>query len=206
MKAMIQFTETAKTKVLEFMKGAGKEGIALRMAVKSKGPKGFIYDFQLEEYQGERPSDVIVREGGFATRIDPESAKFLKGATVDWVEKDGAYGFAVQNPNNPNPPDSEDALKQTIIDALRTVFDPEIPVNIYDLGLIYEINIDEAKMATVRMTLTAPNCPAAEQLPQEVESKTKGVPGIKDAKVVLVWEPPWDKEMMSESAKLELGI
>src|SRR5438046_146380 len=115
---MIQFTENAKKKIQEFMKGTGKEGIALRVTVKSKGASGFVYDFQLEEYQGERPNDVIVREGGFASRIDPESAKYLKGATVDWVEKEGNVGFAIQNPNSPTPP-AGDALHQNLVDVLK---------------------------------------------------------------------------------------
>ena len=97
-------------------------------------------------------------------------------------------------------------LQEQIVEALKLVYDPEIPVNIYDLGLIYKIEIGEEKKATVTMTLTAPNCPAAEQLPLDVENSTKSVPGITEAKVILTWEPPWDKEMMSEAAKLQLNL
>ncbi len=97
-------------------------------------------------------------------------------------------------------------LRQQVIQALRTIYDPEMPVNIYELGLIYEVKADEAGFVSVRMTLTAPNCPVAGSLPPEVESKIKSVPGVTGAKLDLVFDPPWTKNMMSEAAKLELGI
>ena len=97
-------------------------------------------------------------------------------------------------------------LKNAIIDQIKTVFDPEIPVNIYDLGLIYEINVDEKGHAEVIMTLTSPACPVAGSLPGEVEEVVMGVDGVEDAVVELVFDPPWDKEMMSEEAKFELGF
>ena len=97
-------------------------------------------------------------------------------------------------------------LKNAIIDQIKTVFDPEIPVNIYDLGLIYEINVDEKGQAEVIMTLTSPACPVAGSLPGEVEEVVMGVDGVEDAVVELVFDPPWDKEMMSEEAKIELGF
>ncbi len=96
-------------------------------------------------------------------------------------------------------------IKETIKDQLRTIYDPEIPVNIHDLGLIYEVNVDGGK-AHILMTLTAPACPAAEILPAEVKEKAEGVDGISEAEVELTFDPPWDKEMMSEEAKLELGF
>lgn len=99
-----------------------------------------------------------------------------------------------------------EVLKNTIIDQIKTVFDPEIPVNIYDLGLIYEINVDEKGQAEVIMTLTSPACPVAGSLPGEVEDVVMGVDGVEDAVVELVFDPPWDKEMMSEEAKFELGF
>ncbi len=101
--------------------------------------------------------------------------------------------------------DSED-LRAGLIEALKTVYDPEIPVNIYDLGLIYGIEIDSLKNVTVRMTLTAPSCPVAEQLPIDVEQKCRAVPGVAQVKVDLVWDPPWNREMMSEAARLQLGL
>ena len=97
-------------------------------------------------------------------------------------------------------------LKPKIIDQLITVFDPEIPVNIYELGLIYDIGVDQKGLAVIQMTLTAPGCPAAVSLPAEVQGKVKSVDGVNDARVDLVWEPPWDKDRMSEAAKLQLGI
>lgn len=98
------------------------------------------------------------------------------------------------------------ALKPAILDAIRTVFDPEIPVNIWELGLIYDVFVDAAGTAAVRMTLTAPGCPAAQSLPVEVARKVREVPGIADAKVDVVWEPAWTKERMSDAARLQLGI
>lgn len=99
------------------------------------------------------------------------------------------------------------ALEARVIAALRTVHDPEIPVNIYDLGLIYELDIDEAtNFVRVRMTLTAPACPVAETLPETVEYAVRTVEGVSDAVVELVWEPPWSQERMSEAARLQLGM
>jgi FeS assembly SUF system protein len=98
------------------------------------------------------------------------------------------------------------ALQDKMVAALRTCYDPEIPVNIYDLGLIYEANVDTSGHGFVKMTLTAPGCPAAGSLPGEVEGKITVLPGIKSVKVDVVWEPPWSKEMMSEAAKLQLGF
>jgi FeS assembly SUF system protein len=97
-------------------------------------------------------------------------------------------------------------LKPRIVDALRTVFDPEIPVNIWELGLVYDILVDAAGVAGIRMTLTAPGCPVAQSLPIEVADKVKAVPGVTDAKVDIVWEPAWTKDRMSEAAKLQLGL
>jgi FeS assembly SUF system protein len=97
-------------------------------------------------------------------------------------------------------------LKPAIVDAIRTVYDPEIPVNIWELGLIYDVIVDASGVAGVRMTLTAPGCPAAQSLPVEVSDKVKAVPGISDAKVDVVWEPAWTKDRMSDVAKLELGM
>lgn len=97
-------------------------------------------------------------------------------------------------------------FQQRIIDVIKTVYDPEIPVDIYELGLVYEIIVDAERRALIRMTLTSPACPSAQQIPQEVRYKVKAIPGISDAWVDIVWEPPWDKERMSEAAKLTLGF
>ncbi len=98
------------------------------------------------------------------------------------------------------------ALKPAIVDAIRTVYDPEIPVNIWELGLIYDVFVDASSTAAVRMTLTAPGCPAAQSLPVEVARKVREVPGVADAKVDVVWEPGWTKDRMSDAAKLQLGM
>jgi FeS assembly SUF system protein len=105
-------------------------------------------------------------------------------------------------------PDAEKTaeLKPRIIEAIATVFDPEIPVNIWELGLIYDVVVDAAGVAGVRMTLTAPGCPAAQSLPVEVADKVKAVAGVADAKVDVVWEPAWTKDRMSDVAKLQLGM
>ena len=97
-------------------------------------------------------------------------------------------------------------IRPQVLDALSTVFDPEIPVNIRELGLIYDVLVDKDGRVGVRMTLTAPACPAAQSLPVEVQQKAAAVPGVTAAKVEIVWEPPWTKEMMSEAAKLQLGL
>ena len=96
--------------------------------------------------------------------------------------------------------------KEDIVNQMKEVFDPEIPVNIYDLGLIYEIKIDEEKKVEIIMTLTSPNCPVAESLPKEVSQKIKDLNGMKSLAVYLTFDPPWDKNMMSEDAKLALDI
>jgi FeS assembly SUF system protein len=98
------------------------------------------------------------------------------------------------------------ALETDIIQTLKQIYDPEIPVDIFELGLIYEIAIDDNANVKINMTLTSPACPVAGSLPGEVERKIKGVPGVNDVKIELVWNPPWDKDMMSEVAKLELGF
>lgn len=97
-------------------------------------------------------------------------------------------------------------LETTIINVIKTIYDPEIPVDIYELGLIYDIAIDPNRHVKVSMTLTSPSCPVAESLPVEVEDKIKGIEGVNGAKVEITFEPPWDKEMMSEEAQLELGF
>jgi len=117
-----------------------------------------------------------------------------------------------ENKNPLRPPSSEPGeqsegdLKQDVIDELSSIFDPEIPVNIYELGLIYEVKINEEQEVAITMTLTAPSCPVAGELPGQVEDRVKSVPGVKSAKVELVWEPPWTTEKMSEAAKLQLGL
>jgi len=97
-------------------------------------------------------------------------------------------------------------IKNKVIEEIKKIFDPEIPVNIYDLGLIYKVEVDDKKKVDIDMTLTSPNCPVAESLPKEVKDNIMKVEGVSDVNLNLVWEPPWDREKMSEAAKLELDV
>ena len=103
-------------------------------------------------------------------------------------------------------PESMREVGLRIVEQLKTVFDPEIPVDIYELGLVYRVSVDAEGAVRIRMTLTSPMCPAAEELPPEVEAKARGVEGVTSVALDLVWEPPWTPAMMSEAAKLELGM
>jgi FeS assembly SUF system protein len=119
-----------------------------------------------------------------------------------------------QNPTEPNTSvnDAEpqgalqEILREQVIDELRTIYDPEIPVNIYELGLIYDLNVTPEGEVWIKMTLTSPACPVAETLPPQVENAIAAIPGVKDAEVEVVWDPPYTMEMMSESARLQLGL
>jgi len=99
-----------------------------------------------------------------------------------------------------------ESIKQRVVEALKTIYDPEIPVNIYEIGLVYEVGVSPNGAAHIVMTLTSPTCPVAESLPPEVERTVAAVEGVTSAKVEITWDPPWDPEMMSEAAKLELGM
>ena len=97
-------------------------------------------------------------------------------------------------------------LKDQVLAAIKTCFDPEIPVNVYELGLIYDLKVAATGAVEIQMTLTAPNCPVAGTLPKDVEAKVRAVPGVTDVKLELVWEPPWDRSRMSDAARLQLGF
>jgi FeS assembly SUF system protein len=101
---------------------------------------------------------------------------------------------------------NETIIEAQVIEALRTCFDPEIPVNIYEMGLIYDVKVSPGGIVTIQMTLTSPSCPAAQSLPAEVEGKVRVIPGVTDVKIDLVWDPPWDPSKMSEGARLQLGM
>jgi FeS assembly SUF system protein len=104
------------------------------------------------------------------------------------------------------PPDEMARLTDGIVSALKTVYDPEIPVDIYELGLIYKVDIDDDRAVTIDMTLTTPNCPSAAELPGQVENAVGGVPGVREAKVNIVWDPPWDQSRMSDEARTSLDM
>lgn len=134
--------------------------------------------------------------------VDTEAeAPREQGRTRDYLD-----GFLAAKPAPDTVGGDGSDLQAAVIEALREIYDPEIPVNIYDLGLIYGVEVDDNADATITMTLTTPHCPVAETMPGEVELRVSSVPGIRDAEVVLVWEPAWGPHKMSDEARLELGM
>lgn len=121
-------------------------------------------------------------------------------------KKDYLEGFLAQKPEGVASGEPGGDVYEGVIAALKDIFDPEIPVNIYDLGLIYGVDVGDDGHVAVTMTLTTPHCPVAESMPGEVELRVSAVPGVRDAEVNLVWDPPWDMAKMSDEAKLELGM
>ncbi|GIV41388.1 MAG: SUF system Fe-S cluster assembly protein [Vicingaceae bacterium] len=108
--------------------------------------------------------------------------------------------------NNKLTPEEKEEIKKQVIQVLKTVYDPEIPVDIYELGLVYDIIVSDNADVEIVMTLTSPHCPVAESLPDEVKQKVEGLWSVRDVKVTITWDPPWNKDMMSDEAKLELGF
>lgn len=121
-------------------------------------------------------------------------------------KKDYLEGFLAEKPVGVADGEPGGALYEGVIDALKEIYDPEIPVNIYELGLIYGVDISPDAAVSITMTLTTPHCPVAESMPGEVELRVSSVPGVREAEVNLVWDPPWDPQKMSDEAKLELGM
>jgi FeS assembly SUF system protein len=121
-------------------------------------------------------------------------------------KRDYLEGFLTEKPQGASPGEPGGAIYDGVIAALKEIYDPEIPVNIYDLGLIYGVDVTDDASVKVTMTLTTPHCPVAESMPGEVELRVEAVPGVRDAEVNLVWDPPWDMASMSDEAKLELGM
>lgn len=121
-------------------------------------------------------------------------------------KKDYLEGFLAKKPQTDTPGELGGDLYEAVVAALKDIFDPEIPVNIYDLGLIYGVDVSADSDVVVTMTLTTPHCPVAESMPAEVELRAASVPGVRDAQVNLVWDPPWDPAKMSDEARLELGM
>lgn len=121
-------------------------------------------------------------------------------------KRDYLDGFLQKKPESVGASGPGGALQEAVISALKEIYDPEIPVNIYDLGLIYGVEVDDESDVIVTMTLTTPHCPVAETMPGEVELRAASVPGVRDAEVNLVWDPPWGPEKMTDEARLELGM
>ena len=121
-------------------------------------------------------------------------------------KKDYLEGFLAQKPEAGSPGEPGGDLYEAVVAALKEIYDPEIPVNIYDLGLIYGVEVNDEADVFITMTLTTPHCPVAESMPGEVELRAGSVPGVRDAQVSLVWDPPWDPAKMSDEARLELGM
>jgi len=121
-------------------------------------------------------------------------------------KRDYLDGFLSEKPQAASPGEPGGDLYESVVGALKEIFDPEIPVNIYDLGLIYGVDVSDDASVMVTMTLTTPHCPVAESMPGEVELRVASVPGVRDAEVSLVWDPPWDMGKMSDEARLELGM
>ncbi|MGZ3173334.1 MAG: SUF system Fe-S cluster assembly protein [Croceibacterium sp.] len=121
-------------------------------------------------------------------------------------KKDYLEGFLAQQPAAASPGEPGGDLYERVVEALREIYDPEIPVNIYDLGLIYGVDVTDDGDVAITMTLTTPHCPVAESMPAEVELRASTVPGVRDAEVNLVWDPPWGPNLMSDEARLELGM
>lgn len=130
-----------------------------------------------------------------------ETAAEKLGRKRDYLE-----GFLAEKPQGVDPGEPGGTIYDGVISALKEIYDPEIPVNIYDLGLIYGVDVSPDASVAVTMTLTTPHCPVAESMPGEVELRVSAVPGVRDCEVNLVWDPPWDMAKMSDEAKLELGM
>ncbi len=136
----------------------------------------------------------------------PPKARVEDVAQTFERKRDYLTGFLQQKPESHPAGEPGGELYESVIQALKEIYDPEIPVNIYDLGLIYGVDITADGHASVQMTLTTPHCPVAESMPGEVELRVGSVPGIGHAEVNLVWDPPWDPQKMTDDAKLELGM
>jgi FeS assembly SUF system protein len=160
-------------------------------------------DFDIEEVDGVQPprrarvDDIPVPDEGPALEDRAETAERKR----DYLE-----GFLAEKPADLAPGAPGGELYENVVAALKEIFDPEIPVNIYDLGLIYGVDVGDDGAVVVSMTLTTPHCPVAETMPAEVELRVSAVPGVRDAEVNLVWDPAWDPAKMSDDAKLELGM
>ena len=156
--------------------------------------------FDVEEVAGVTPPP--------RARVDDARVDDAEESAGDKLERKRDYleGFLAQQPAAASPGEPGGDLYERVVEALREIYDPEIPVNIYDLGLIYGVDVTDEGHVAITMTLTTPHCPVAESMPAEVELRASTVPGVRDAEVNLVWDPPWGPNLMSDEARLELGM
>lgn len=153
----------------------------------------------------EKPPRARVSDAPLPDHISEEEVKETAGEKLE-RKRDYLEGFLAKKPEGVAPGEPGGELHQSVIDALKDIYDPEIPVNIYDLGLIYNVEVSDESDVVVTMTLTTPHCPVAETMPNEIEMRVMGLPGVRDAEVVVTWDPPWDPSKMSDEARLELGM
>jgi FeS assembly SUF system protein len=149
-----------------------------------------------------KPPRARVSDASLPEEFGPEETAGEKMAR----KRDYLEGFLADKPQDVSPGEPGGDLYEAVVAALKEIYDPEIPVNIYDLGLIYGVEVGDDAAVEVTMTLTTPHCPVAESMPGEVELRVASVPGVRDCEVNLVWDPPWDMGKMSDEAKLELGM
>jgi len=158
-----------------------------------------------ERFEVEEVEQVSPPPRARVSDVPEETATESPRATME-RKRDYLTGFLAQTPRSENAGEPGGALYEAVVDALKEIYDPEIPVNIYELGLIYGVEVTDGGHAAVTMTLTTPHCPVAETMPAEVELRVAAVPGIATCDVNLVWDPPWDPQKMSDEARLELGM
>jgi FeS assembly SUF system protein len=159
--------------------------------------------FTVEEVDSVAPPPRATVEGAWDA---PPSALEESAGEKLARKRDYLEGFLHQQPAEASATEPGGELYEAVLGALKDIYDPEIPVNIYDLGLIYGVNVTSDADVAITMTLTTPHCPVAESMPGEVELRVGSVPGVRDAQVEIVWEPPWDPSKMSDEARLELGM
>ena len=164
----------------------------------------------MTQAMGEEPKFAVEEVDSVPTppraRVDLDETVLETPAEKLERKRDYLEGFLAEKPEGASPGAPGGDIYEGVITALKEIFDPEIPVNIYELGLIYGVDVSDEGSVNVTMTLTTPHCPVAESMPAEVELRVSAVPGVRDAEVNLVWDPPWDMAKMSDEAKLELGM
>jgi FeS assembly SUF system protein len=187
--------------------------IYLRMRIVGGGHSGLQHKLDLDPVIDEK-RDELFEFHGVPMVVDKRSLLYLENATVDFHDDTTRRGFSINTgngratsgPAKAGAPPSDAPLEEHVIAALRNVYDPEIPVNIYDLGLIYDLKVSPSGAVAIRMTLTSPACPVAGSLPGEVQSRVQAVPGVASVNVELVWDPPWSMSRMSDEARLQAGL